>query len=97
MHSLDPRESAVLEHLSDAVLIFDEDARTTWVGPSSGALGLDTVNVGHSAFEIVHPEDAERVRRAFSTARAQRAQPITVSAVRLAAHPDSTIDRKSVV
>jgi len=91
MHSLDPRESAVLEHLSDAVLIFDEDARTTWVGPSSGALGLDTVNVGHSAFEIVHPEDAERVRRAFSTARAQRAQPITVSAVRLAAHPDSTM------
>src|SRR5215469_1286839 len=92
MHSLNQREHAVLEHLADAVLIFDEDARTTWVGPSSGALGLNPADsVGRSAFELVHPQDAERVRRAFLTALAQRGDPITVTAVRLAAHPDSTM------
>lgn len=57
------RLRAVLEHGDDVAMFFDELGRITWVSSNSARLfGLAPEElVGLDAFELVHPEDRDRV------------------------------------
>ncbi len=85
-HSLfgsEQRDRAVIENLPDPVLIVDVAGRIIWASPAARTLGLDpSESAGHSVFEGIHSDDAERFQQALSSAIGSRGNAIIVRAVR---------------
>jgi PAS domain S-box-containing protein len=63
------RYRALIEHASDAVLVFDATRLVTYVGPSlERILGHQPSALeGHDLYELVHPDDLELCRSAVET------------------------------
>jgi two-component system, sensor histidine kinase and response regulator len=62
------RFRALIEKSSDALSLFDQEGRVLWDAPSAThrALGYTPEElIGRSAFELVHPDDQDRVRSVF--------------------------------
>lgn len=63
------RFRALIEHASDVVFVFDDAGRITYAGPSlARVLGHPPSALeGHDLFELLHPDDLDRCRRAVRT------------------------------
>ena len=63
------RYRALIEHASDAVLVFDATRLVTYVGPSiERILGHPPSALeGHDLYELIHPDDLELCRSAVET------------------------------
>jgi diguanylate cyclase (GGDEF)-like protein/PAS domain S-box-containing protein len=66
------RLSSLIKNSSDIVCVLDAEARVQYVSPSiHQALGHDPAMTGSELLEIVHPEDAVRIRALVASIAAQ--------------------------
>lgn len=58
---------SLVRHASDIIMVLDRDGTVRYESPAiERILGYESEErVGESAFDLIHPEDAERVRHAF--------------------------------
>lgn len=69
---------ALLEHLSDSVLVFDANGRVTYASPAAEPLmGWTPAElVGQDGFALLHPEDIAYVGERFAACLAQPSVPV---------------------
>lgn len=69
---------ALLEHLSDGVLVFDAQARVTYASPAAQPLmGWTPAElVGRDGFTLLHPEDSEYAGERFAACLARPGVPV---------------------
>jgi diguanylate cyclase (GGDEF)-like protein/PAS domain S-box-containing protein len=79
------RFRSMVQNTSDVIVVYDEDAVTTYVSPAvNRVLGYDPADLaGRHGFDMVHDEDAAGVRASFS---AVIADPAHSSVVEFRAH-----------
>ena len=60
------KHRALIENLSDLVLVLDEDGINVWNSPAVRQYGIEPEDaVGRSCFEYVHPDDLEKAREVW--------------------------------
>ena len=58
------KHRALIENLTDLILILDEDGINVWDSPAVRQYGIGPEDaVGRSCFEYVHPDDVEKTRK----------------------------------
>lgn len=69
---------ALLEHLSDSVLVLDADARVTYASPAAAPMLGWTPNelLGQDGFALLHHEDVSYVRERFTACLTEPGQPV---------------------
>jgi PAS domain S-box-containing protein len=78
------RHQALLEHLSDPVLVLGPDGAILWSNPAGQRHGLRAQGErGHTLLAHLHPDDKARVTQAVSRATTTPGKPVTVPALRL--------------
>ena len=79
------RFRSMVQNTSDVIVVYDEDAVTTYVSPAvTRVLGYDPADLaGRHAFDMVHDEDVAGVRASFS---AVIADPVHSSVVEFRGH-----------
>jgi PAS domain S-box-containing protein len=66
LRETEERFRLIAEHASDLIVLIDQQGQRVYVNPAYGRLfGDKTDVVGTDAFREIHPEDKERVKKAF--------------------------------
>ncbi|WKW11731.1 PAS domain S-box protein [Pseudogemmatithrix spongiicola] len=76
----DERHRALLEHLSDSVLVLDADARVTYASPAAAPMLGWTPDelAGQDMFTLLHPEDVPYARERFAACLSEPGLPLQV-------------------
>ncbi len=76
------RFRALIENSSDAISLLDANGEMLYASPSNmRVLGYDPDDlVGRNCFELIHPDDVERIRRTLEEALAKPGLPLEVEA-----------------